>query len=199
MPKLLRSILPLTLALSGLLTLAGCAHDDEARVTGSGGKHLRYSSTQKVVDLTPEQRAALAPLQDHSYPGLSVASAVANAATALRQMKFDPVLEQPLPALVEGQSNGALVSHGREILRGVGKAKGLPLPARPDHQSTRALVAVRENTAAGTLVHVEFESTVWDSAGDSRTTTPTAPELYQAFFENFEQPEASTAATATRD
>jgi len=196
MRKYARSAKPLTPTLLSLMLLAGCAHDDDARTTGSGGKHLRYSSTQKVVDLTAQQRAALVSLQDRYYPGLRADSAVPRAAAALRQMKFDPVLEQPLPALVEGESDEALVSHGREILRGVGKAKGLPLPAKPDHQSTRVLVAVRESAAAGTLVHVEFQSTVWDSAGDSRSTTQTTPELYQAFFENFEQPVAGTAAAA---
>ena len=194
MPKHPRPAAPLAPILLLMTTLAGCAHDDDARVTGSGGKHLHYSSTQKVVDLTAEQRAALAALQDRYYPGLGADSAVARAATALRQMKFDPVLEQPLPALVEGEADGTLVSHGREILRGVAKAKGLPLPAKPDHQSTRALVAVRAGMAAGTLVHVEFETTVWDSAGNSRTTTPTTPELYQAFFENFE-PQGTVGAS----
>jgi hypothetical protein len=175
-----------------LSTLAGCAHDDAARTTGNGGKHLRYSSTQKVVDLTPQERAALEPLQDRYFSNLGADAAMAEAASALRQMGFDPVLEQPLPALVEAESDKTLVSHGREILRGVGKVRGLPLPAKPDHQSTRALVAVRASTAAGTLVHVEFETTVWDSAGDSRSVTPTTPELYQAFFENFApQPVAS--------
>ena len=190
-PRLPLSPAPLLL---GLALLSGCAHDDDARVTGSGGKHLHFSSTQKVVDLTPEQRAALVSLQDRYYQGLRADAAVASAAAALRQMKFEPVLEQPLPALVEGESDGVLVSHGREILRGVAKAKGLPLPAKPDHQSTRALVAVREGTAAGTLVHVEFETTVWDSAGNSRSTMPTTPELYQAFFDNFTPPGAVAAA-----
>jgi len=194
MPKYLRPAAPLAPILLLMTTLAGCAHDDDARVTGSGGKHLHYSSTQKVVDLTAEQRAALAALQDRYYPGLAADRAVDRAAAALRQMKFDPVLEQPLPALVEGEADGTLVSHGHEILRGVIKAKGLPLPAKPDHQSTRALVAVRAGMAAGTLVHVEFETTVWDSAGNSRTTTPTTPELYQAFFENFE-PQGTVGAS----
>jgi hypothetical protein len=189
-PSSLLSAAPLLL---GLTLLASCAHDDDARVTGSGGKHLHYSSTQKVVDLTAEQRGTLVSLQDRYYRGLAADTAVASAATALRQMKFNPVLEQPLPALVEGESDGVLVSHGREILRGAAKAKGLPLPARPDHQSTRALVAVREGTAAGTLVHVEFETTVWDSAGNSRSTTPTTPELYQAFFDNFTPPGTASA------
>jgi hypothetical protein len=194
MQKHPRPSAPLAPILLLMTALAGCAHDDDARVTGSGGKHLHYSSTQKVVDLTAEQRAALAALQDRYYPGLGADSAVARAAAALRQMKFDPVLEQPVPALVEGEADGTVVSHGREILRGVAKAKGLPLPAKPDHQSTRALVAVRAGMAAGTLVHVEFETTVWDSAGNSRTTTPTTPELYQAFFENFEPQGAASAS-----
>ena len=194
MQKYPRPAAPLAPILLLMTALAGCAHDDDARVTGSGGKHLHYSSTQKVVDLTAEQRAALAALQDRYYPGLAADSAVAGAAAALRQMKFDPVLEQPLPALVEGEADGTLVSHGREILRGVAKAKGLPLPAKPDHQSTHALVAVRAGMAAGTLVHVEFETTVWDSAGNSRSTTPTTPQLYQAFFENFEAQGAGAAS-----
>lgn len=177
-----------TLLLAGAAALGGCAHDDPARVTGSGGRHLRYSSTQKVVDLSPQQRAALAALQDRYFPGLGTDAAVAAAAATLRQMNFDPVQEQPLAALVQGESDQVLASRGREMLRGVGKARGLPLPARADHQSTRALVAVREGTPSGTLVHVEFETTVWDSAGDSRSTTPTTPELYQAFFDNFAPP-----------
>ena len=194
MQKYPRPAAPLAPILLLMTALAGCAHDDDARTTGSGGKHLHYSSTQKVVGLTAEQRAALGALQDRYYPGLGADGAVARAATALRQMKFDPVLEQPVPALVEGEADGTVVSHGREILRGVAKAKGLPLPAKPDHQSTRALVAVRAGMAAGTLVHVEFETTVWDSAGNSRSTTPTTPELYQAFFENFEPQGAASAS-----
>ncbi len=150
MQKYPRPAAPLAPILLLMTALAGCAHDDDARVTGSGGKHLHYSSTQKVVDLTAEQRAALVSLQDRYYPGLRADSAVPRAAAALRQMKFDPVLEQPVPALVEGEADGTVVSHGREILRGVAKAKGLPLPAKPDHQSTHALSGgARRRMAAG--------------------------------------------------
>jgi hypothetical protein len=166
-----------------LLALCACAsRDDDARTTGSGGSLARYSSTQKTVDLTPQQRAALLPLQDHYYPGLDGDAALAQAAAALRQMQFKPVQERLDAALVEGELDTSLVSRSHEILRGVLKQKLPFLPKKPDHQSTRALVAVRPGLAAGTLVHLELEDTVWDSNGDSVTTEVTAAQRYQDFF-----------------
>lgn len=169
-----------------LLAVGACAsHDEDTRVTGSGGSMVRYSSTQKTVDLTPQQRSALLPLQDHYYPGLSGEAALAQAAAALRQMQFKPVLERPDAALVEGELDTKLVSRDHEVLRGVLKQKVPFMPKKPDHQSTRALVAVRPGLAAGTLVHLELEDTVWDSNGDSTTTEATAAQRYQEFFGRF--------------
>jgi hypothetical protein len=170
-----------------LLALGACAgHADNERVTGSGGTVLRYSSTQKTVDLTPQQREALAPLQDRYYPGMDGAAALAQAAAALQQMQFAPVRQQAAAGLVEGELDTPLVSKGREILRGVLKQRLGFLPKKPDHQSTRALVAVRTGLAAGTLVHLELEDTVWDARGDSVTATDTTAQRYQEFFDRFE-------------
>jgi hypothetical protein len=97
-------------------------------------------------------------------------------------MQFKPVQERLDAALVEGELDTTLVSRSHEILRGVLKQKLPFLPKKPDHQSTRALVAVRPGLAAGTLVHLELEDTVWDSNGDSVTTEVTAAQRYQDFF-----------------
>ncbi|WP_296228238.1 hypothetical protein [Ralstonia sp. UBA689] len=56
------------------------------------------------------------------------------------------------------------------------------MSAKPDHESVAALVAVRPNAAGGTLVRARFNVTIWDSNGDSRTTTVTDAEMYDRFF-----------------
>jgi len=99
-------------------------------------------------------------------------------------LKFDPVRPDPGNGLVQAELNEKLVSKTHEILVGILKQSGVPLPARPDHQSTQALIVVRPGSSDGVVVHAEFKATVWDSNGDAKTRTRTDPEIYQQFFTN---------------
>ena len=175
--------------LSGLcivaLLLCGCAgHGDKSneRVTGSGGQFLKYSSKQTTVDPTAEEKKALADLQNRTLPRTTSDAVVAAAVKALSALKFDPITPDPGNGLVEAELHEKLASKGREILVGLLKQKGFPMRAKPDHQSTYALVVARAASSEGVAVHVEFKVTVWDSNGDATTKTRADPEIHTQFF-----------------
>ncbi len=58
------------------------------------------------------------------------------------------------------------------------------LRAKPDHETTRALVTVHALSGV-TAVHAEFITTIWDSKGDSKTRVVTDPQVYNSFFAKF--------------
>jgi hypothetical protein len=174
-------LLPLLLA-CWIASPARAGQADNEQITGSGGKLLRYSSSQVIVDLSEQERADLNRLRDQVFQQSSAAAVLAAAAAALKALGYGTVAVDPDFHLVEGQHDQALVSKGREILRGILKSK-MGLPGKPDHKSTQALIAVRPLAAdAGVKVRVRFRSTTWDSNGDSRTKTDTDAATYEEFF-----------------
>lgn len=173
-------LLPLLLA-CWIASPAHAGHADDEQVTGSGGKLLRYSSSQVAVDLSEQERADLNRLRDQVFQQSS-AAVLAAAAAELKTLGYGTVAVDPDFHLIEGQHDQALVSKGREILRGILKSK-MGLPGKPDHKSTQALIVVKPLAAdAGVKVRVRFRSTTWDSNGDSRTKTDTDAAMYEEFF-----------------
>lgn len=173
------------LAIAGALAfVAGCANDQDSneRVTGSGGKMVRYSSRQVTVDLTPAERSVLEQVRERGFAGATPASALQAVAAALKASGYAPVTTDTSAAIVEGGRSEVLIAKWREVLRGVLKSKVGMLPAKPDHQYTTALVSVRVDGRGGATVRTRFDNTVWDSNGDSQSKTIVAPSAYEDFF-----------------
>jgi hypothetical protein len=179
-------------ALLFCLTLCACASapPPNERKTGSGGHMLRYSSSQVSVDLTDAQRETLKQLRDRVYAQTPQGRALDAVAAALKQQGFAPVTVDPDTGIVEAERNRVLVPKWQAILRGVLRARIGGLLAKPDHERVAAIVAVRpaeiaatsRRPAAGSLVRVRFDRTVWDSNGDARTETVLQREFYGDFF-----------------
>ncbi|MBV8657729.1 MAG: hypothetical protein JO142_07900 [Burkholderiales bacterium] len=173
-------------ALAGLSALiAGCAAHPNERVTGDGGSALlRVSSRQVTVDLTDAERDALSHIQDHTLGNIGGKQALTATVATLGKMGFDPVKADQEMSLVEGERNRIVGERWRAAIRALLKAKGLPLRGKPDHESIHALISVRpDQTGPGTtLVRARFDVTVWDTNGDSRTTTLQQEAVYQCFF-----------------
>lgn len=167
------------------------------QVTGSGGHHLRYSSTQVDVGLTDAQQQTFRQARDHRYAGKSIDAVLAAIAAALKQQGYAQISVDNEFHLVEARHDETLIGRSREILRGVMKTR-MPLPARPDHQSTEALIAVAADTGGqATTVRSRFRTTVWDSNGDSKTSVASESTVYRNFFasvgKQLDQPVAATA------
>lgn len=167
------------------------------QVTGSGGRHLRYSSTQVDVGLTDAQRQAFHQARDHRYAGKSIDAVLAAVAATLKQQGYAQISVDHEFHLIEARHDETLIGRSREILRGAMKTR-MPLPARPDHQSTEALIAVATDAGGqATTVRSRFRTTVWDSNGDSKTSVASEPTVYQDFFasvgKQLEQPVEAAA------
>jgi hypothetical protein len=155
----------------------------EQQVTGSGGHHLRYSSTQVTIEQTPQEQKAFEQARDHSYPAADVDKVLTAAAAELAKQGYGQVVVDREFHLIEARHDETLVSHAREVLRGVATARGLPLPARPDHQSTEVLlVAMPQPGGHAVELRTRFRKTVWDSKGDSKTSTLSDPAVYRDFY-----------------
>jgi hypothetical protein len=168
------------------LSFAGCkTPNPQARVTGDSGRTglVRISSKQTTIDLTTAEAAALARIQQRAYPASTLRAAGDAGAAALRALEFEPVTLDADGALVEGERNRVVGDRAREAIRAIFKAKGIPLSARTDHESARALLLVRPGAAGGVSVWARFTVTQWDTNGDAVTTTVTDPAFYDAFFQ----------------
>jgi hypothetical protein len=186
MRDLLRGSVVLAIA-GALVFVAGCANgakdqDANERVTGSGGKMVRYSSRQVTVDLTPAEQSELNQVRERGFPDATPAHALQAVAAALKASGYAPVTTDTPAAIVEGGRSEVLIAKWREVLRGVLKSKVGMLPAKPDHQYTTALVSVRADGQGGATVRARFDNTVWDSNGDSQSKTVIAPSMYDDFF-----------------
>lgn len=155
----------------------------EQQVTGSGGHHLRYSSTQVTAGLTADQQKAFEQARDHSYPAADLDQVLTAAAAWLSQEGYGQVQVDREFHTIEARHDETLVSHAREVLRGVIKARGVPVPAKPDHQSTEVLlVAQLPPGSHGVELRTRFRRTVWDSAGDSKTSIVSDATVYRDFY-----------------
>ncbi|MGQ5522588.1 hypothetical protein ACUHMQ_04925 [Chitinimonas sp. PSY-7] len=166
------------------LTVA-CAHKNpNERVTGNGGNRLlRVSSHQVTVDLTQEERQALAKVQDRHIISASELDVVNASVVALSKMGFAPVKADTDLQQIEGERNKVVSIRWRMAIRAMLKAKGIPLKGKPDHESIRAFVSIRPGKPADVpLVRARFDITVWDTNGDSRTTTIHDGAIYTCFF-----------------
>ncbi|MFL9874530.1 hypothetical protein [Paraburkholderia megapolitana] len=171
---------------AALLLLGACADpnaDSNERVTGSGGKAVRYSSRQVTVDLTAEEHSTLEKVRDHTYPNATGPQALHAVVAALEADGYAPVTSEADTGIAQGGHGETLVPKWREVLRGVVKAKFGFLPAKPDHQYTTALVSVRATEHGhGVVVRARFDNTVYDTNGDSQTKTVIKPDAYDDFF-----------------
>ncbi|MCP3021498.1 hypothetical protein [Cupriavidus basilensis] len=163
------------------------AQNPQEQREGEGGRFLRYSSTQIWVEPTAEERAAYERARDFTLPRSSVRAALQACQAALEAQGYTRLEADPSFGLVQGVLNERLVSTGREVLRGVLKAK-MGLPGKPDHQTTEALIALGPSPSPGdVLVRVRLRVTVWDSNGDSRSTIVVDPQAYRNFFAKLER------------
>ncbi|MBR1216591.1 hypothetical protein JQ557_01205 [Bradyrhizobium sp. U87765 SZCCT0131] len=163
--------------------LAGCAHKaTNERVTGECSVALvgKCSSKQVTTDLTDAEKAQLAPLQTRRL-GMSVMRALSAAQAALKADGYEQVSVNTTAGLVQAEKSHSLSSQGSKLVRAVLNAKMPMLRAKPDHETTRALVTVQPSGDAA-MVHVEFVTTVWDSKGDAKTHMATEPDTYNGFF-----------------
>jgi hypothetical protein len=177
------------------MVLGACASTAKApneRVTGDCRALLVHcSSRQTIQDLDANQRAALEKLQERAYPGMSAAEALSASAAALRGLGYTVLSADTRVGLVHAELDQVVTTQSRRreraFLKLLTSATGLPIRGRhlqgPDHESVRATALARPDPGAhGALLHIEFEETVVDSKGDSKTTTPTEPERYAEFF-----------------
>ncbi len=155
------------------------------RVTGNGGSVVRYSSRQTVIDLTPDERAALDRIRVHSYPALDHPRVLAACADALKAAGYVQVAADPATDIVSAEKHEALVGKSREMLRGLLKSQGLAFGAKPDHKSTYVQLVLRRD-GANSRIWASLNETVWDSNGDSKTRQVTDPERYEALFQRLD-------------
>lgn len=186
-------------ACAALLALGGCANKDpNARVTGDGG-HLHVSSKQQTVELTDAEAATLSQIRDHRYSRLDGAHAATASAAALQAMGFTAVKTDADVFVVEGEQDQVIGDRWHEAIRAMFKAKGVPLHAKPDHESIVALVVARPGVSGGdTLVRVRFTATVWDTNGDAKTTVVVANDLYDEFYRRVGQSLAAETTGAAK-
>lgn len=168
---------------AALCPLASLAQDaaPAPEVTGSGGHFLRFSSTQVVVPQTPQERQAFEQARDHSYASQDTGKVLAAAAAVLAQEGYASVEVDSEFHQINARHDETLVTTRREILRGVLKARGVPLPAKADHQSTEAFIAA-ESEGRTVKLRTRFRLTVWDSKGDARTSIVSDPGAYRDFY-----------------
>jgi hypothetical protein len=182
----------------GILALSACAgssRPDDERVTGDCKVLLVHcSSRQSTIDLDPTQRAALAALQERSYHDLSATESVTASAAALQALGFTVIAVNQRAGLVHAELDKVVATkvqrRRRALVKLFAALTGLPIQGHslqgPDHESILALAVVRRDSSTqGMVVHIEFDDTVVDSKGNSRTTTPTAPGPYRDFFSAF--------------
>jgi hypothetical protein len=172
-----------TVACTTLLALTGCANKDpNARVTGDGG-HFHVSSKQQTVELSDAEAKTFSQIRDRRFARIDGMHAAEAGSTALQAMGFSAVKTDTDVFVVEGEQNQVIGDRWHEAIRAMFKAKGIPLRAKPDHESIVALVVARPgDSGADTLLRVRFTATVWDTNGDSKTTTVVANDLYDEFF-----------------
>ncbi|WP_139167292.1 hypothetical protein [Chromobacterium sphagni] len=135
-----------------IASLAACSTPNPNEwVTGDGGSRLlKLGSKQVTVDLTPAEQQTLAQIQDKTYQRVQAPSAVNASTSALQAMGFKPVKADIETMPVEGELNRVVGVRWREAIRAIFKAKGIPLPAKPDHESVSAMVMVRPNHSGAT-------------------------------------------------
>ncbi|MTJ80755.1 MAG: hypothetical protein F8N37_07035 [Telmatospirillum sp.] len=189
----------LVLGLTALLVLGGCSKKaPNERVTGNGGSVLlRTSSTQITVDLTDEEKETLKQIQDHRFAGAKADAVLAAGAASLEAMEFKPVVTDTDMMRIEGQQDKILGERWRKVIRAVLKSRGLPLSAKPDHESVSALIQIKPGSGTEPpLARARFNVTTWDSNGDSRTVTILDRNFYDDFFKRMETAVAQGDATA---
>lgn len=169
------------------LSLFACASSDpNERTTGKGGSLIRYSSTQKYINLNEKERAGYEQLRLRAYAGDDIPAMLDKASSALKAMQFAAVSTDLAAGMVEAEKNQVLADQWRQLTRGLLKAK-IPLPARPDHSHIKAIVNIRPQAKENRLqVALKLEETIWDSNGDSKTKIILEPKMYQDFFSRLE-------------
>ncbi|WP_083339069.1 hypothetical protein [Chromobacterium sphagni] len=170
-----------------LLALGAAAlTDDNEQVTGQGGRLLRYSSTQLRAEPSEEEMNAYLQARDRQLSGASLPAVLQAARQALQKLGYTRVEVDADYGLIQAKKNEPLVSHARQVLRGVLKIK-VPLPAKPDHQSTALLLSLRPGSQPhDVLLRARIEQTVWDSSGNSRTMLDSDHAAYQQLFEQLD-------------
>ncbi|ULU24786.1 hypothetical protein DYST_01706 [Dyella terrae] len=168
-------------ALVASAVLAQDATKPNEEVTGKGGHFLHYSSTQTNVELGEKDQQTLQRVRDHRYSA-RLDPVLDAAVQTLREQGYETTMVDREFHLVEARHNEVLVSQGREVLRGVLKAK-VPLPSKPDHQTTEALILLEPAPdGQGVFARTRFRRTVWDSNGDSRTSVLSDAAIYDQFY-----------------
>lgn len=180
-----RGMTPWLVAMLGVF-IAGTAMAQDAtkpneQVTGKGGHLLHYSSTQTNVELGEKEQQTLQRVRDHRY-NARLDPALDAVVQALREQGYETTMVDREFHLVEARHDEVLVSQGREVLRGALKAR-MPLPSKPDHQSTEALILLKPAPdGQGVFARTRFRRTVWDSNGDSRTSVLSDAAVYDQFY-----------------
>lgn len=172
----------------GLAGVAVHAADDTSVKTGEGGRLLRYSSTQRWVELSPEERQSYERLRDHPLPAAaSLDAGVQACRRALEALGYGSVEADAEFGLVLAYRHESLIGDARKSLRGLWMLK-LPMPAKPDHQSTEIRISLRRPDAdPGLQLRARIVSTVWDSHGDASTRIDADAAHYQELFRHIEQ------------
>ncbi|MBV8648167.1 hypothetical protein [Paludibacterium sp.] len=150
-----------------LMAPPGFAADGE-QVQGSGGTYLHYSSSQLRVDCDAAGMADQARWQD-AVLALAPAQAFQATQRALPRLGYQPLDQDADFNLIRADKDEVLVSEARQVLRGLLKMK-LPLPGKPDHQTTELLLSIRPaGSARESQLRLRLQRTVWDSNGNART------------------------------
>lgn len=179
---LARCVAALAVVMATDVALAQDAAKPAEQVDGSGGHMLRYSSTQVEVKLSEQDQQTFQRVRDHRYGARLDLTMDAVLATLREQGYATPAVDRDFH-LVEARHDEVLISKGREILRGALKAR-MPLPAKPDHQVTEAMILLMPATdGQSVLARARFRRTVWDSNGDSRTSVLSDAATYDRFYD----------------
>ena len=167
------------------LPLASYAHAAE-QVQGQGGRLLHYSSTQTRSDLNHEEQNHYRNHRDHQFNGANLAAVLQAAQQALRHHGYSQIEAEPDYHVIRALKHEQLVSRGRQVLRGILKLK-LPMPGKPDHQSTELLLMLRPGSQSQqVLARARLETTVWDSNGNSHTRLDSDPDDYRQLYSHID-------------
>ncbi|AUH50917.1 hypothetical protein CXB49_08880 [Chromobacterium sp. ATCC 53434] len=152
-------------------------------VQGHGGRLLRYSSTQLRVQPSPDEMRDYQQARDARLEDASAPMALQAGRRALERLGYKQVDVDADYGLIRAEKDEVLVSEGRQMLRGLLRWK-LPLPGRPDHQTTEVLLTLKPGEQPRQmLLRANIRQIVWDSNGNSRTLLCSDPAVYRQLFE----------------
>ncbi|WP_434627274.1 hypothetical protein [Chromobacterium sp. CV08] len=156
---------------------------DTEHIQGQGGRILRYSSTQMRVKPSDDELSNYLQARDARLEDASAPMALQAGREALERLGYKQVDVDADYGVIRAEKDEVLISGTRQMLRGLLRWK-LPLPGKPDHQTTEVLLTLKPGgQPRQVLLRANVRQIVWDSNGNSRTLLCSDPAVYRQLFD----------------